>query len=378
MYIPYSYFGSENDCYLCKIPNLATQTKELYTGSILYIQHSIPSSSFEIIKDIPSASFLIVGSGGSPGLVAGAASAARGGGGAGGLFFTSSIYLKQGRYNAIIGLPYGTGVQQSLKSSSFSGPEISFSVAGGADSVASALRTGASGAGGNDIQTGSAGIPGQGNKGGDGRLTGPFGTSGGGGGYSFAGQDAPAGVGGNGGDGLYVSIFSRWGASGWFAGGGGGGCSGTQAAGTGGLGGGGQGGRTAQGGSSGAPGTGGGGGGKNPNGFGGTGGSGDILISYEAPISCMNFDDYTWWTSCCDSSKKYMMAISKNSSIAASGSVIYNTCESLCMSFSSSVNDGALPSGSACYDFNANRDSYGYGGSADCIRCITLRPAPCP
>lgn len=361
MYIPFAFVGQLPTASLDCSPIKGGNAFQYYYNNVLYIQHQLNSETFEINRNLNNADVLVVGAGGTP--------SGRAGAGGGGVIYSSSVTLLAGSYTAV----QGVSTTDTAKSSSLSGPlGFSMKVAGGQNNN---TGTGSSGGGGNDLQYGGSGIPGQGYNGGNGRFTSPFGTSGGGGGAGAPGQDAPAGVGGNGGIGVSVPIFLRFGENGYFGGGGGGGTNSTATAGNGGLGGGGRGGQLNVGGANGGSGTGGGGGGKNPNGFGGTGGSGTILISYSSSLDCFGFNDYTWWTSCCDGTTKYLMAIASGSSVAVSSSVIYNECAGVCVRYSSSVSQYALPSGSACYTFNQNADWYGVGDN-QCSRCISQHTCP--
>jgi len=245
---------------------------------------------------------LIVGGGGGGGMNAGA------GGGAGGLLFLENLTVTTGSYSISVGRGGNGGTSSTVGTIAESGYNSTFSTyiaIGGGAGVNSGGANGSNGGSGggaaNDStgnRTGGTGTTGQGFKGGNGTI--PGGTTRTGGGGGGAGGEGQASVSstqaGNGGVGRNMSAYfgTTYGASGWFAGGGGGGVhSGT--GGTGGTGGGG--GENTEG----VNGTGGGGGaGRSPN-VGKKGGSGIVIIRYRslaaAPTSVnmfktLNFNYY--------------------------------------------------------------------------------------
>ena len=245
---------------------------------------------------------LIVGGGGGGGMNAGA------GGGAGGLLFLENLTVTAGSYSISVGRGGNGGTSSTVGTIAGSGYNSTFSTyiaIGGGAGVNSGGANGSNGGSGGGAandgtgnRTGGTGTTGQGFKGGNGTISGGATRTGGGGGG--AGGEGQASVSstqaGNGGVGRNMSAYfgTTYGASGWFAGGGGGGVhSGT--GGTGGTGGGG--GENTEG----VNGTGGGGGaGRSPN-VGKKGGSGIVIIRYRslaaAPASVnmfktLNFNYY--------------------------------------------------------------------------------------
>lgn len=256
------------------------------------IQAFTSSGSFTVPAGVRRLQVLVVAGGGG-----GGAFYYAGGGGAGGLIFDRDYKVTPGQViTATVGAGAAAvsqgGVHGNKGSDSIFGTLKAIGGGGGGASNQPPGSSGGSGGGANDIfRNGGGGSAGsQGSSGANANRGG-----GGGGGAGMPGfmsatrtntNQLP-----NGGDGLYIQLFSAYGASGYFAGGGGGAYDANlrtdNARSSGGLGGGGGGGGWSAGGlqpTAGAANTGGGGGGGmhdgNSSGTGAAGGSGVILVAW--------------------------------------------------------------------------------------------------
>ena len=262
---------------------------DITQGGIDYRVHTFTSTgnnNFTVTRG-GEVEFLIVAGGGGGGSRHG------GGGGAGGLLQGTTTVTPQ-TYTITVGAG-GAGALSGGSTDGFFGDDsraFGFTAFGGGYGTSNSTlrpRPGGSGGGsrGNSSQRGAAGIPGQGNQGGDGRpqTVENFGLGGGGGGAGSPGHHAEElPIQGRGGDGIVSNIT---GTSVFYAGGGGGGGSEPPAElyNSGGLGGAGNGNTlTADNGTAGQANTGGGGGAGGHNGgvnwTGKSGGSGIVIVRY--------------------------------------------------------------------------------------------------
>ncbi|MBU1783709.1 tail fiber domain-containing protein, partial [Patescibacteria group bacterium] len=249
-------------------------------GYIIHTFTAIGTSTFQVFSSGFNVEVLVVAAGGGGG---GDRNGSAGGGGGGGVKQNLNTPVSIGNYSVVVG---AGGAGGNNNNNGINGANSSFSTliatggGGGGfgySSPGGPGNTGGSGGGaGAQLNTGGAGVVGQGNNGGN-TIANYCGAAGGGGGGAVGGSYSGSGPGAVGGSGIQNSIS---GASIYYAGGGGGGgeCAG---GGAGGAGGGGAGGGLN--GVNGAINTGGGGGGAGGGasvGTGGNGGSGIVIIRY--------------------------------------------------------------------------------------------------